>query len=62
MPPPDPQRLSLDTATVKQQWTLEQAIEGCARHGIRGIAPWRDKLAELGPKKAVSLIKSLICP
>jgi len=47
VPPPDPQRLSLNTATVKQQWTLAQAIEGCARHGIRGISPWRDKLAEL---------------
>src|SRR5882672_6903914 len=58
MPPPDPQRLSLNTATVKQQWTLAQMIEGCARHGIRGIAPWRDKLAELGLKKAVSLIRN----
>jgi len=58
VPLPDPQRLSLNTATVKQQWTLAQAIEGCARHGIRGISPWRDKLAELGLKKAVSLIKS----
>jgi sugar phosphate isomerase/epimerase len=58
VPPPDPQRLSLNTATVKQQWTLAQAVEGCARHGIRGISPWRDKLAELGLKKAVSLIRS----
>ena len=41
-------KLSLNTATVKKQWDLAQAIEGCARHGIRGIAPWRDKLAELG--------------
>jgi sugar phosphate isomerase/epimerase len=56
--PPDPARLSLNTATVKQKWTLAQMIEGCARHGIRGIAPWRDKLAELGLKKAVSLIRS----
>jgi sugar phosphate isomerase/epimerase len=55
---PDPARLSLNTATVKAQCTLAQAIEGCARHGIRGIAPWRDKLAELGLKKAVSLIKA----
>jgi len=23
-------------------------IQGCARHGIRGISPWRDKLVELG--------------
>lgn len=54
----NPSLLSLNTATVKLQWTLAQAIEGCARHGIRGISPWRDKLAELGLKKAVSLIRS----
>ncbi len=58
MKPPDPSLLSLNTATVKARWNLAQAIEGCARHGIRGIAPWRDKLAELGLKKAVSLIRS----
>jgi len=54
---PDPARLSLNTATVKKQWTLAQAIEGCARHGIRGIAPWRDKLAGLGVKEAAKLIR-----
>jgi sugar phosphate isomerase/epimerase len=55
---PDPARLSLNTATVKAQWTLAQAIEGCARHGIRGIAPWRDKLAEMGVKQAAEAIKA----
>jgi sugar phosphate isomerase/epimerase len=51
-------RLSLNTATVKAQWTLAQAIEGCARHGIRGIAPWRDKVAEMGVKEAAKAIKA----
>jgi sugar phosphate isomerase/epimerase len=55
---PDPALLSLNTATVKAQWTLAQMIEGCARHGIRGIAPWRDKLAEMGLKKAAAAIKA----
>ena len=55
---PDPSLLSLNTATVKARWTLAQAIEGCARHGIRGIAPWRDKLAEMGLKEAVKAIKA----
>lgn len=55
---PDPSKLSLNTATVKTQWTLAQAIEGCARHGIRGIAPWRDKLAEMGLKEAAKAIKA----
>ncbi|MBL4733838.1 MAG: sugar phosphate isomerase/epimerase [Flavobacteriales bacterium] len=49
--------LSLNTATVGDQWTLEECIEGCLRHGIGGIAPWRDKLLECGVGKASKLIK-----
>ena len=49
--------LSLNTATVQAQWTLAQCIEGCARHGIGGIAPWRDKLAECGAARAALLIR-----
>jgi sugar phosphate isomerase/epimerase len=55
---PDPSRLSLNTATVKQQWNLAQAIDGCARHGIRGISPWRDKVVEMGVKQAAAAIKA----
>ncbi len=55
--PPDEGLLSLNTATVREQWTLRQMIEGCARHHIRGIAPWRDKLAELGAKQAAKMIR-----
>jgi sugar phosphate isomerase/epimerase len=49
--------MSLNTATVREKWSLREAIEGCARHGIRGISPWRDKLAELGAKEAARLIR-----
>jgi sugar phosphate isomerase/epimerase len=55
--PPDPGLLSLNTATVREKWNLRQVIEGCARAGIRGISPWRDKLAELGVKEAAKLIR-----
>ncbi|RPH46845.1 MAG: sugar phosphate isomerase/epimerase [Burkholderiales bacterium] len=55
---PDPRRLSLNTATVKLRWDLARMIEGCARHGIRGIAPWRDKLAELGVAEAARRIRA----
>jgi sugar phosphate isomerase/epimerase len=41
----DLSRLSLNQITIKQ-WTLAQAIEGCARHGLGHIGIWRDKLAE----------------
>jgi len=44
----EPARLSLNTAAVKEQWKLADCIEGCVRHGIGGIAPWRDKLIECG--------------
>jgi sugar phosphate isomerase/epimerase len=45
-------RLSFNTVTLRDQWSLAQCIEGCARHGIPGISPWRDKLAEYGVARA----------
>src|SRR5712692_1376859 len=55
--PPEPELLSLNTATVREKWSLRQMIEGCARHRIRGISPWRDKLAEMGVKEAAKAIR-----
>ena len=53
----DPALLSLNTATTRRRWSLAQAIAGCARHGIRGIAPWRDQLLEMGVEPAVQAIR-----
>lgn len=50
--------LSLNTATVRKQWTLAQMIDGCARHGIRGISPWRDQVAQMGLAAAAAAIKA----
>jgi len=58
MTTPPRSKLSLNTATVREQWNLEQMIEACARHGISRISPWRDKLDELGVDKAASLLRS----
>ena len=49
--------LSLNTATVRKQWNLAQMIDGCARHGIRGIAPWRDQVAQMGLSNAKKAIQ-----
>lgn len=49
--------LSLNTATVSRQWSLEECIDGCVRHGIGGISPWRDKLQECGVERAARLIR-----
>ena len=50
-------RLSLNTVTVKERWDLAACIEGCARHGIPGIAPWRDVLAAMGVQAAARRIR-----
>ena len=57
MAAPDPAKLSLNGATVRKQWRMHEIIEGCARHGIRGISPWRDQVALLGLSKSAALIK-----
>jgi sugar phosphate isomerase/epimerase len=56
--PPDPALLSLNTATTRKRWGLAQAIEGCARHGIRGIAPWRDLLHAMGVDAAARALRT----
>lgn len=50
--PPDPELLALNTATVREKWSLRETIAGCVRHRIRGISPWRDKLGQMGVKEA----------
>ena len=54
---PDPALLSLNTATVRQKWSLGEIIAGCARHNIRGISPWRDQVAQLGLKETARRIR-----
>src|SRR5690606_9827184 len=44
---------------VEEQWSRQQCIEGCARHGITGISPWRDKLAEYGVRNAAKHIRDV---
>lgn len=53
----DPGPLSLNTATVKERWGLAECIEGCARHGIPGISPWRDVLQAMGVEEAARQIR-----
>lgn len=50
--------LSINQATTRAQWSLEQAIAGYAKQNVRGIAIWRDKLAECGVPRAASALKA----
>jgi sugar phosphate isomerase/epimerase len=49
--------LSLNLATVRQQWGFVEAVEGCLRHGIRAIAPWRDQIAAVGLDAAARIVR-----
>jgi sugar phosphate isomerase/epimerase len=50
-------RLSINLATVRQQWNLREAVEACARHGIAAVDPWRDQVAAIGLDESVRIIK-----
>jgi hypothetical protein len=54
---PDSNLLSINTATVRAQWSLPEIVAGCARRGIRGIAPWRDQVAATGLKESAQRIR-----
>jgi sugar phosphate isomerase/epimerase len=53
----DAKLMSLNTATLGPKRSLEDAVEGCLRHGIGGISPWRDKIAQAGLPQAVRMVK-----
>ena len=49
--------LSLNLATVREQYNLVEAVDACVRHGIRAVDPWRDQVAKVGVADAVKAIK-----
>jgi sugar phosphate isomerase/epimerase len=49
--------LSINLATVRQQWNIREAVEGCVRHGIGAIDPWRDQVAAFGLAESARVIK-----
>jgi sugar phosphate isomerase/epimerase len=49
-------RLSLNQATT-QNWSVQEAVEGCVRHGIPSIALWRHKIAETGLQESARLVR-----
>src|SRR5215475_14012036 len=50
--------LSLNLATVRAQWDLRKAVEGCARFGFAGVAPWRDQIVAVGPEEAARIVSA----
>ena len=50
--------LSINLATVREQWNFREAVDGCLRHGITAISPWRDHIAAVGLDEAARIIKA----
>jgi sugar phosphate isomerase/epimerase len=50
-------RLSINLATVREQWNLREAVEACARLGIPAVDPWRDQVAAVGLDASVRAIR-----
>lgn len=49
--------LSINLATVRQQWDMRQAAEACLGHGITAIAPWRDQVQKIGLAEAARIVR-----
>jgi sugar phosphate isomerase/epimerase len=49
--------ISLNLATTRGQWGFAEAVEGCLRHGITAISPWRDQIAAIGLDEAARIVR-----
>src|SRR5271170_14327 len=50
--------LSINLATVRQQYTMGQAVDACLAQGITSIAPWRDQVQLTGLAEAAEIVRS----
>jgi sugar phosphate isomerase/epimerase len=49
--------LSINLATVREQWDMRQAVDACLKHGITAIAPWRDQVEKIGLAEAARIVR-----
>ncbi|MGH3171094.1 MAG: sugar phosphate isomerase/epimerase family protein, partial [Trebonia sp.] len=52
----DTRRLSLNQWTVRN-WSVPEAVDGCARHGIEAIGLWREHVADFGLSRTARLVR-----
>lgn len=52
------QGLSINLATVREQWHFAEAVDRCLAHGIQAIAPWRDQVQRIGLDEAARIVES----
>ena len=52
------ENLSINLATVREQFTLAQAIDACVKQGVTAIAPWRDQVQAAGLKESAAMVRA----
>jgi sugar phosphate isomerase/epimerase len=50
--------LSMNLATTRGAWGFADAVDGCLRHGVTAISPWRDQVEAIGLAEAVRIVKA----
>jgi sugar phosphate isomerase/epimerase len=50
------ERLSLNQITLNRL-SLKECAEACVRHGVHWIAPWRNKVAEIGVAESARILR-----
>ncbi len=48
--------LSINLATVREQYDMKQAVEACLKQDIVAIAPWRDQVHAIGLSEAARIV------
>ncbi len=51
------QGLSMNLATVRQQYGFAAAVDACLAQGITAISPWRDQVAAIGLEEAARIVR-----
>ena len=50
--------LSINLATVRQQFSFAAAVDACLAQGVTAISPWRDQVKAIGLAEAARIVKA----
>lgn len=50
--------LSINLATVRQQFGFAAAVDACLAQGVTAISPWRDQIAAIGLSEAARIVRT----
>ena len=53
--------LSMNLATLRNGWSFGEMVDGCIRHGVTAISPWRDQIAAVGLEEAARIVHGNNC-